>query len=454
MAENPCNPSRIDMRTAVPIPIKTIHYLIHFILGEEIDSSIANCIGYTNDLNAFHKYKVVIRPSAFFSEEIFGTKASLPKTPLLKIMDIPILYGSAKEEWHGKTWVVSADIIASSYFLLSRYEEAICRDKRDLHGRFSAKDSVLYGEKTILRPLVDEYRSMLHRWLKQAGMKVPTPKRGISHYFLTHDVDAPTYCRTWRNVLRCTKQGHNPFHALRWKGGSLEKDPYYTFPFLLETNQLLAEKKENVSSLFFIKTGGTSRQDKPFYDLHSEDIQSLFALAAKYKTIIGLHSSYDAGGKPSLIPSEKATLEKALGTPITTNRHHFLRSKEPEDMNALEKAGITDDFTIGFADHVGFRLGTARPVRRIDPLSGTLGTLLLHPLLVMECSLSDPQYMNLSEDKAFDFCQDIAQQVDKHGGELVLLWHNTSFAPLEMQTNSNFCHIKLYHQLIQHLLNK
>ena len=433
---------------------KTVRYLLHFILGEEMDASLVDYIGYTNQQNTFHRYKVVIRPSAFFSEEIFGTPASLPQTPLHTIQDIPLLYGSAKEEWHGSTWVVSADIVASAFFLLSRYEEALCRKKRDKHGRFRAKDSILFGENTLLRPLVDEYRPLLHRWLKQAGVKMPAPKTGISHYYLTHDVDAPTYCRTWRNVLRCIKQGHSPQQALRWKRGLIEQDPFYTFPFLLEANQELAEKKANVSTLFFVKAGGTSTQDKPFYNLRSKDIRSLFALAADHQATIGLHSSYDAGATPTLIPSEKEQLEKALGTPITTNRHHFLRSRQPEDMEALERAGITDDFTLGFADHVGFRLGTARPVRRICPLSGKVGTLVLHPLTIMECSLSDPQYMNLAEEEAFARCQEVVSRVEEAGGELVLLWHNTSFAPVEMQTNCNFCHCELYRRLIQHLLDK
>ena len=33
----------------------------------------------------------------------------------------------------------------------------------------------------------------------------------------------------------------------------------------------------------------------------------------------------------------------------------------------LEKAGITDDFTIGYPDVAGFRLGTSRPVHWINP---------------------------------------------------------------------------------------
>ncbi len=45
----------------------------------------------------------------------------------------------------------------------------------------------------------------------------------------------------------------------------------------------------------------------------------------------------------------------------------------------FEDAGITDDYTMGYADQVGFRLGTARPVRCIYPATRHLSRrLTLH----------------------------------------------------------------------------
>ncbi|MFQ9022602.1 MAG: hypothetical protein ACLR6J_18125 [Parabacteroides merdae] len=43
-------------------------------------------------------------------------------------------------------------------------------------------------------------------------------------------------------------------------------------------------------------------------------------------------------------------LERQTGKSVTYNRHHYLASREPEDMVWLEKAGITDDFTMGYPD--------------------------------------------------------------------------------------------------------
>jgi len=45
----------------------------------------------------------------------------------------------------------------------------------------------------------------------------------------------------------------------------------------------------------------------------------------------------------------------------------------------------------------------------------------------MECSLDRREYMGLDYDHALAACRGIVDQVYRHNGELVLLWHNTSF---------------------------
>ena len=79
--------------------------------------------------------------------------------------------------------------------------------------------------------------------------------------------------------------------------------------------------------------------------------------ALEHNVTIGLHSSYQAGTTPSLIRKEKTGLEDHIGKNVRFNRHHFLAIREPEDMDQIEAAGVTDDFTMGYADVSGFRLG-------------------------------------------------------------------------------------------------
>ena len=79
---------------------------------------------------------------------------------------------------------------------------------------------------------------------------------------------------------------------------------------------------------------------------------------------------------------------------------------------------------MGYADVAGFRLGTSHPVHWINPENKRISSLLLHPLTVMECSLSEPAYMNLNYEEAQTFCLQLAEQTAWVNGELILLWHN------------------------------
>lgn len=409
---------------------QTLRYLIRFLLGEDISEEIVSAIGYTADRNTFHRYNLVIIPSGFFNEGRYGTAASLPALPLPEIEGIPLLFGSSKEEWVGDTWVVHADLIASTYFLITRYEEMVRRSTRDAHGRFPGKASLPYRAGFLHRPVVDEYRRLMRRWLRQTRLRVPDVEKGIRRIYLTHDVDAPFLFRSWKGVVRSLAGGRGIGTTLAGKFGSPERDPYYTFPWIFRQNSILADVagKRRCRTVLFIRGGGRSRQDKPFYNLQSADMQRLMRDARLHGAEIGLHASYEAGTKPELIPKEKDWLEKQWGHPVKWNRYHFLGCREPEDTDRLEAAGITDDFTFGYADVAGFRLGTSYPVRWINPVTRRLSPLKLHPLLVMDSTLEEEKYMGLPCDEAQTYSANLLEQVSRAGGEAVLLWHNTSFS--------------------------
>ena len=56
-----------------------------------------------------------------------------------------------------------------------------------------------------------------------------------------------------------------------------------------------------------------------------------------------------------------------------------------------------------------------------------LTNLTLHPLTVMDCTLSNENYMNLTEDEAYFLCERLIDKVRMHHGDLCLLWHNSIF---------------------------
>ena len=107
-----------------------IDYIIQFLLGEAA-GACRPLVGYTSDAAQWGRYRVVMVPSGFFRDGVYGTVASLPALPLPAWEGVPFLFGEPRAEQVGGTLVVYADLVASAYFLLSRYEEMVRRGVRD-----------------------------------------------------------------------------------------------------------------------------------------------------------------------------------------------------------------------------------------------------------------------------------------------------------------------------------
>lgn len=149
-----------------------ISYIIRFLAGDHIQGNILKKVGYTSDEQEIKKYKVVIKPSGFFNDNLYGTEASIPALPLKLWEEVPILFGDETTETVGETLVIHADIIAGTYYLISRYEEMVRRKTRDPHSRFPGKESLPYRAGFIDRPIIEEWGLLLRNKLREAGLQV------------------------------------------------------------------------------------------------------------------------------------------------------------------------------------------------------------------------------------------------------------------------------------------
>ena len=379
-----------------------IDYIITFLLYGS--SPAAKQVGYTADESQWEKYRVVIVPNGQLGKEII-----IPHLDKLQIEQI-----EAPDDQPTR-WIIRTDIVYNTFFFISRAEELI-NTQRDEHGRFAAKYSLLSQHNRLMIPLVDEYARML---MKLLDLPLPTPS--FSKIYLTHDIDSIAQYRhlrgavggilrgEWRKVLASQQDIHN--------------DPAFTFQWLIAQDK----KVKGAECIYFVKDTPGKKYDYPQYNLHGKDFalvkQTLTTSGAK----IGLHSSYYG------IRGNESWKEGG-------HRSHYLRCSI-DQMQALADAGIRDDFTMLFPDQVGFRLQTTRPVRWINPKTMQLTDLLLHPLTVMDCTLSNTNYMHLSEDEAYFECQRLFEKIHQNAGEIVLLWHNTN-------PTSNIYHRSLYPKLL------
>ena len=76
-----------------------------------------------------------------------------------------------------------------------------------------------------------------------------------------------------------------------------------------------------------------------------------------------------------------------------------------EESKAWEKAGIVEDYSMGYPSHAGFRAGTCNPFRFYDLPGERESELQIMPFQVMDRTLKD--YMKLTPGEAVNKIKDI-----------------------------------------------
>ena len=422
---------------------KIRQYLIDFLVGSlwvqsEGDDRFQRrfeAIGYTDDPEQMKLYPIVIIPSGFFKMDVYGTEESMPTLPLKTWRGIPLLFGEPREEWSadGSQLIIHADLLASTYFLISRYEEMYRRSERDSYGRFPGKSSLPYRAGFLHRPIIDEYGEALRQILLKTGiaerhnLRLEERPHTFSRVNLTHDLSRPYNYRGWRSFLRAwLKQKKSPLEAARLSFSADIEDDYFTFPKFLKWDRNTCDSlgRDRSDIFLFIRMPSRHPLDKPYYSLHSLYLRRILSIAAKHKVLLALQCSYAAGHQSELISKERHQFEKAFHQRPRGLRHNKLTSCEPEDLLQAYVSGFRNDYSMGYADVVGFRLGTCRPVKFINPNTRLLTELILHPLVLRDLTLSDQRYMALEQDEAERIAHDLIRTTARYNGELTLLWHN------------------------------
>ena len=374
-----------------------VNYLITWLCYG--DAEAAKRVAYTNDEKALETHDVIIAPNGHLGKDLILPELKKPE------VDYPS---------KGKA-IIRTDIVYSTFFFTSRAEELL-NPQRDEHGRFAARFSILSEKSRLQIPRLDEYARLVLKLLD-----LPLPEQGFGHIYLTHDIDSISQYRHLRGTLGGIKRGEWKQVWSAWK--DIHNDPVYTFPWLIEQDS----KVPDAETIYFVKRTHGKGYDYPQYCLHGRDFKQLKHMLRHNNAYLGVHGSY-YGSIPAIQYSKMY-------------RAHYLRC-DIDQMQRLADAGYTDDFTMGFADQAGFRLQTSRAIRWINPKTMQLTSLTLHPLLIMDCTLSNSNYMNLDQEEAYFLCERLIEKVKLHHGDLCLLWHNSNPA-------GNSWHESLYMQILK-----
>jgi peptidoglycan/xylan/chitin deacetylase (PgdA/CDA1 family) len=378
--------------------------------------------------------------------------------PILVSPSIPIVYGDdpnvASFFTHSDGNIeLGLDIFGSSFFMLTRYEEVVKKD-RDAIDRFPLTASLAAQAGFLDRPIVNEYVEILWACLK---LICPQLERK-QHQFATlvsHDLDEPfLFAGTGipRLLQRCAGDlfrrkslalmASTLSDWMKVTGGDLTADPYNTFDMIMDISE-----ENNLKSAFYFIADRTAGSIDGLYDLDRPRIRQLMRRIHDRGHEIGLHTSYNTYQDSRQTRREFEILRRAceaegIEQSAWGGRQHCLRWETPTTFRNWDEAGLDYDSTLTYAEKIGFRTGTCYQYSVFDLVNKKQLKLQERPLCIMDVTVTRSTYMGLNIDSgaALAAMQVIKDRCKLFDGLFTVLWHNTGF----VQQNE----LNLYRQIV------
>lgn len=317
-----------------------------------------------------------------------------------------------------------ADPLAAIFYVLSRYEEYGMKFP-DKHGRFTSAESILSKNNWLSIQIVE-------RW--------------IEAFLLEY---SPRNYKKWKDKLNCTCVPtfdiDNTF-AYQWKEGWRS--------WLSNTKDFLTGNKKRREERALVQAG---KMKDPFDSFDKiKQVAARFPLTRvfwhlgdyrKYDTNIfwndhrhvalikemsdcthlGLHPSYASNVKDASLHVEASRIRKLTTNEVVESRQHFLKLHLPQTYLRLISEGFQKDFTMGYADAVGFRAGTAYEHSFFNVLTNTIHpNYRIVPFCYMDGTLHE--YLHLTPEESMKLIQELSAEVKKYGGIFCFIWHNETLA--------------------------
>ena len=312
-----------------------------------------------------------------------------------------------------------ADLLTSALWTLSRMEEIVPLEV-DEHGRFPATASTAYRAGCLDRPIVDECGLAFQQALLHLFPRWTPPQRPL-RVKLSHDMDRVGIPRRFRTTV-----GHIYTHNMP---KAFVRDVLSAvglgLPAYLQAVLRVADTSHTrgLDSAMYWKASGVKSERDTGYDLFHPLIRSTIERLMDQGFEMGLHPAYTTFGSNERLSEELSTLRKIVGSQPVGGRYHYLRWN-PAAWRAWEDVGLAYDSTLGFADCIGFRAGTAVPYHPWMIEEDRELAVLEIPLVVMDCT--PIAYMHLDEDQTLRDVDTLIRRCETTGGVFTLLWHNVS----------------------------
>lgn len=414
------------------IPERTyaIEVLFTDVLGCKHDSY---SILFRNDV---HDYEMSVNGKKYIFEDHFFNRYSeplsylnlgnLPKELIYFHglgLELPVIYGENKFVQNEDGAVIGLDIFASTFFMLSRWEESLLgrEEKGD------CEESQLFCVKHGIhqRPIVNEYADFL-RQLLPLDLSFST-----RHYevVLSHDVDGfltPSWSRIAKDFVKQTVHGapKNKVLNLTWKEEIKYKQAFPSAYSQFELYTNLTEKC-NIQEWFYFKVCGKGETEATylFDDKQTKEIVDKLKENNNPHFILGFHPSQNTFGKKQQWDKEVSRITELLREkPNIGRNHHLLYNFDTLRMWEGISDSTLDISNCVFHYRQGFRSGVCVPYHLFDLYRRKVMNLVEHPCQIMD-TVVRYNGKTKSADERWRDIQTVVEQVKEYQGELVLTWH-------------------------------
>ena len=292
---------------------------------------------------------------------------------------IPCFFQTAEHE------PIACDLLAASFYLLTRYEEYLPHVS-DEHGRFPAAQSLGARHGFLTLPVVDLWAQRLLGLLTEQFGDLKAQKN-VYHYCSMLNVSA-SHEFLYRGFLRQIsgvlmdilgfKLRRLGYRAL--VGMGIKRDPYDLYEEVLKAHKKLGQ----VPKVFFqLDQYGPFDKNVSPYNRH---FQHLIKSVGDYAQI-ALAASYASFDDPELLLEEKKVLSDIVHRPIDSCKTRYNRLNIPLTYRDMVDAGFTQDYSMGYTHDLGFRAGTCTPFYFYDLYLEMQQPIMVYPFAVQDYAL-------------------------------------------------------------------
>jgi hypothetical protein len=306
------------------------------------------------------------------------------------------------------------------FFFLSGMQEWLI-EERDQRNRFTFKNSLQHKHHFIQVPVVNIYLDLIANLLTIKGFSFKKLK--TKKVVLSHDIDTVTkgrlekigYLMKKKTLLSAVEAIREVFKMVN------NKNDLYTQSFKTIFD---IEKNFNAHSIWFFLSNKSNIDAD--YELDDPAIIEKLQEIAQLNNKISLHPGYDTYNNLSNYRNQLLKFEQKTKVKVNAVRHHFLRYDIKTTPLIQEKMNIHYDFSLGFADHFGFRNGFTNAFKLYHFGEERMTNVWHIPLYFMDGTIS--HYMNGNRQTLLNDVltnlKNINQQFSIHYS---ILFHNTAF---------------------------